>query len=349
MNNQNLIQLIRESIQNYISEIDFAGENAACEAKINAIGDVINTREKKMKMEGIDEAYHDMLDKDKMKELASEVKVLKKSLAKYEKQLEKLKSKGNSKIEKVKDTEKEEIIDETSLNEGVTDFPFASKEDIEDAWGEIYDTIVDNMSELEKFKITEPTNSSDPVKGYKFDFPDRGVPKIEKKASDVFLTKYGISYMDALNSIDNIMDKNEEIDYWNDGDIDPAGGYGPRSHMEEDMNIYEVLHMQKLAGIITEEQYNEATQNPTPKKSNSSTVGGVTVSEKDLNVDAIMAMIKTKASNIKNIDTVPELVKLFDALLTYIEEITNNEASKAEMITSLDALIRKHKTKTFDF
>jgi hypothetical protein len=119
--------------------------------------------------------------------------------------------------------------------------------------------------------------------------------------------------------------------------------------MEEDINIYEVLHMQKLAGIITEEQYNEATQNPTPKKSNSSTVGGVAVSEKDLNVDAIMAMIKTKASNVKNVDTVPELVKLLDALLTYVEEITNNEASKAEMITSLDALIRKHKTKTFDF
>ena len=246
MNNQNLIQLIRESIQNYISEIDSAGENAACEAKINAIGEAITIREKKMKMEGIDEAYHDMLDKDKMKELASEVKTLKKSLAKYEKQLEKLKSKG-SKSEKVKDTEKEEIIDEVSLPE------------------DKMDTEYENMG------------------------------------------------------------------------------------MEEDINIYEVLHMQKLAGIITEEQYNEAAQNPTPKKSNSSTVGGVAVSEKDLNVDAIMAMIKTKASNVKNIDTVPELVKLFDALLTYVEEITNNEASKAEMITSLDALIRKHKTKTFDF
>jgi hypothetical protein len=247
MNNQNLIQLIRESIQSYISEIDHAGENAACEAKINAIGEAITTREKKMNMEGIDEAYHDMIDKSKMKELASEIKTLKKSLAKYQKQLEKLKSKGTSKIEKVEDTEKEEIIDEVSLPE------------------DKMDTEYENMG------------------------------------------------------------------------------------MEEDINIYEVLHMQKLAGIITEEQYNEATQNPTPKKSNSSTVGGVAVSEKDLNVDAIMAMIKTKASNVKNIDTVPELVKLFDALLTYVEEITNNEASKAEMITSLDALIRKHKTKTFDF
>ena len=70
MNNQNLIQLIRESIQNYISEIDHAGENAACEAKINAIGEAITIREKKMNMDGIDEAYHEMIDKRKMKELA---------------------------------------------------------------------------------------------------------------------------------------------------------------------------------------------------------------------------------------------------------------------------------------
>jgi len=260
MNNQNLIQLIRESIQSYISEIDHAGENAACEAKINAIGEAITTREKKMNMEGIDEAYHDMIDKSKMKELASEIKTLKKSLAKYQKQLEKLKSKGG-KSEKVEDTEKKEIVDE----------------------------------------VEDPGNTN-------------------------------------LNVTDDIENMNADGDY--------QAAYDT---MEEDINIYEVLHMQKLAGIITEEQYNEATQNPTPKKSNSSTVGGVAVSEKDLNVDAIMAMIKTKASNIKNIDTVPELVKLFDALLTYVEEITNNEASKAEMITSLDALIRKHKTKTFDF
>jgi hypothetical protein len=116
MNNQNLIQLIRESIQNYISEIDHAGENAACEAKINAIGEAITLREKKMNMDGLDEAYHDMLDKGKMKELASEIKVLKKSLAKYEKQLEKLKSKG-TKSTKVEDTEKKEIVDEVTLPE----------------------------------------------------------------------------------------------------------------------------------------------------------------------------------------------------------------------------------------
>lgn len=172
MNNQNLIQLIRESIQNYISEIDYAGENAACEAKINAIGEAITTREKKMNMEGIDEAYHDMIDKSKMKELASEIKALKKSLAKYQKQLEKLKSKGN-KSEKVEDTEKEEIIDEVTLPE------------------------------------------------------------------------------DEMNT-----------EYENMG-------------MEEDMNIYEVLHMQKLAGIITEEELNTKLEEAKKKAS-----AGMTKKEK---------------------------------------------------------------------
>ena len=109
---KDLKQLIRESINEYIRGIDEAGENAALEAKMKATTEAIELREKKMKMEGLDEAYHDMLDKGKMKELSSEIKALKKSLAKYEKQLSKLKSKG----EKAEETP-EEIIDEISLGE----------------------------------------------------------------------------------------------------------------------------------------------------------------------------------------------------------------------------------------
>lgn len=109
---KDLKQLIRESINEYIRGIDEAGENAALEAKMKATTDAIELREKKMNMDGLDEAYHDMLDKGKMKELGSEVKALKKSLAKYEKQLAKLKSKGEKAEEKP-----EEIIDEISLGE----------------------------------------------------------------------------------------------------------------------------------------------------------------------------------------------------------------------------------------
>jgi len=112
MKSTELRQLIRESINEYIREIDEAGNVAALEAKMNKTQEAIELREKKMNMDGLDEAYHDMLDKGKMKELGSEVKALKKSLAKYEKQLEKLKNKAD-KSPKVEKEEEKEIVDET--------------------------------------------------------------------------------------------------------------------------------------------------------------------------------------------------------------------------------------------
>ena len=116
MNTSNLRQLIRESINEYIRSIDEAGERAAVEAKMNATKEAIELREKKMNMDGLDEAYHDMLDKDKMKELSSEIKALKKSLTKYEKQFSKFTSKGTK--SKSEDTEKKEIVDEVEVDLG---------------------------------------------------------------------------------------------------------------------------------------------------------------------------------------------------------------------------------------
>jgi hypothetical protein len=111
-----LRQLIRESINEYIRDIDESGNVAALEAKMGKTKEAIELREKKMNMDGLDEAYHDMLDKGKVKELSNEVKALKKSLAKYEKQLEKLNKKGE-KIAKVEDTEEKEIVDEVAIDE----------------------------------------------------------------------------------------------------------------------------------------------------------------------------------------------------------------------------------------
>ena len=110
-----LRQLIRESITNYISEINEAGDISACESKILKTREAIELREKKISKEGIDEAYHDMLDENKLKEFAKEIKILEKSLAKHEKMLEKLKSKAN-KGEKVEDTEEKEIVDEVEMD-----------------------------------------------------------------------------------------------------------------------------------------------------------------------------------------------------------------------------------------
>jgi hypothetical protein len=105
---ENLRSLIRESINDYIREIDNKGNEAALQAKIDATQEAIELREKKMNMDGLDEAYHDMLDKGKMKELSGEVKALNKSLTKLQNQLNKLKSKSEPKAEVIKDEPVEE-------------------------------------------------------------------------------------------------------------------------------------------------------------------------------------------------------------------------------------------------
>ena len=157
MKSTELRQLIRESINEYIRDIDEAGTKAGLQAKIEATEGAISKREKMANMEGIDEAYHEMLDKGKMKEIGNEVKALKKSLDKLKKQLDKLNSKG-TKTEKP-ESEDKEIVDEVEIDET---------------------------------------------------FPESGAQLEEK-------------------------DMEENMD---------------------EMDIYEMLHMQKLAGIISESEYN---------------------------------------------------------------------------------------------
>jgi len=161
MKSTELRQLIRESINEYIRDIDEAGTKAGLQAKIEATEGAISKREKMANMEGIDEAYHEMLDKGKMKEIGSEVKALKKSLDKLKKQLDKLNSKG-TKTEKP-ESEDKEIVDEVEIDET---------------------------------------------------FPESG---------------------SQLEEDENLEDLEDEAD---------------------EMDVYESLHMQKLAGIISETEYN---------------------------------------------------------------------------------------------
>ena len=209
MNNTQLIQLIRESINEYIRDIDEAGNIAAFEAKMNKTQEAIELREKKMNMEGIDEAYHDMIDKGKMKELSGEVKALKKSLAKYEKQLEKLKNKG-SKAEKVEDTEEKEIVDEVAIDENMEDSPYELRKKDKDM----------------KFRFSQGME----------DFEEEEERYDEEGNQD----KNGM--YDAGGNF--IGDQGQSMDK---AEYDKG--------MDEEMNIYEVLHMQKIAGILSETEY----------------------------------------------------------------------------------------------
>jgi glutamate mutase epsilon subunit len=118
MNSTSLIQLIKESIQEYIREVETSGNIAAQEAKIKACEEAIALREKKANMDGLDEAYHDMMDSTKINELKKEIKELQKYKTKAEKVLEKMKSKAEGKTaKKDEETTEEGIIDEVSIEE----------------------------------------------------------------------------------------------------------------------------------------------------------------------------------------------------------------------------------------
>ena len=119
---ENLRSLIRESINDYIREIDNEGNKAALEAKMTATQAAIEKRKKIANMDGIDEAYHDMLDKGKMKEIGGEVKALERNLTKLQKQLNKLNSKSEPKKEVVKDEVIDEMTDNIGAGEG--DIPY---------------------------------------------------------------------------------------------------------------------------------------------------------------------------------------------------------------------------------
>ena len=110
-----LKQLITESVNEYLREIEEAGNVNSMLEKIEKCKEAIAVRESKINKEGIEEAMHDMIDPKKIKELQKEVKVIEKTLKKYQKQLEKLKSKNKHVgAEDTEDSteEPEEIIDE---------------------------------------------------------------------------------------------------------------------------------------------------------------------------------------------------------------------------------------------
>jgi hypothetical protein len=197
MKSTELRQLIRESINEYIREIDEAGNTAALEAKMNKTQEAIELREKKMNMEGLDEAYHDMLDKGRMKELGNEVKALKKSLAKYEKQLEKLRSKGEKKEKP--ESEGKEIVDEVEIDEA---FPESGSQ------------LEENMDNEAYYEMAQQIKND----GGNYD-------SVVAKLEDMGLDNRSAEIV-AMNTF-----------------------------KDEDMDIYEILSLQKRAGIISETEY----------------------------------------------------------------------------------------------
>jgi hypothetical protein len=122
MNTEKLRSLIRESINDYIKEIDEAAETAAMEARIAKCDEAIQMREQKLG--AIAESdQKDLMDEGKIKGLENEIKELKKAKAKFEKMKEKKAAKKDKKSapkedEVVTDAKVEEApVDETDVME----------------------------------------------------------------------------------------------------------------------------------------------------------------------------------------------------------------------------------------
>jgi len=87
---EKLRSLIRESINEYIREIDSAGTRAMYEAKMKACDDAMEARKKKIEMAESLEEMQGMFDENKINELKKEMKLLEKQKAKYDKMLKKM-------------------------------------------------------------------------------------------------------------------------------------------------------------------------------------------------------------------------------------------------------------------
>jgi ATP-dependent helicase YprA (DUF1998 family) len=93
---EKLRSLIRESINEYIREIDDQGTGAMFEAKMEACEAAIKKREDKLHSIDENEELKEMVDAGKLKEIQKEINELKK----YHKKLEKLKGKHSNKGKK---------------------------------------------------------------------------------------------------------------------------------------------------------------------------------------------------------------------------------------------------------
>ena len=96
----------KENVSQTLSRIEKVGTGVALEAKITAIDEEIAKRNEQLTMLDENEAMAELMDKNKLKEIRTEVKLLEKAKAKYDKMYEK--ATGNKRVEV-------EIVDETEI------------------------------------------------------------------------------------------------------------------------------------------------------------------------------------------------------------------------------------------
>jgi hypothetical protein len=114
---ENLRSLIRESIAEYIKEIDNAANEAADNARITKCTDEIQKRESRLEnLRNLEEAA-DMLDETKVKAIENEIKELKKAKLKFERIAEKKAAKKAKKSAPKEDVVTDAVTEEAPIDE----------------------------------------------------------------------------------------------------------------------------------------------------------------------------------------------------------------------------------------
>lgn len=252
-----LRQLIRESIQEYIREVETSGNIAAQEAKIRACEEAIALREKKINMEGIDETMHEMIDQSKLNELKKEVKELKKYSEKTKKALEKMKMKAEGKTTKKMEDEgmeNEEVVDEVNIDEYTKD-PAANPNLEEELTPEEAEELKKKAEHYDKeYSIAETKKK-----------PSAGMTKKEKSAlskkahAGKDIGKKGKGFEKVAKAGEKQYGSKEA------GQKVAAAAMWKAAAKHESINPInenitmstQFLHMQKLAGLITESEYKQ--------------------------------------------------------------------------------------------
>jgi len=224
-NMKTLKQLITESVNEYLREIEEAGNENAVIEKMKSCEEAIAVRERKIKMDGIEEAMHDMIDPKKIKELQKEVKVIEKTLKKYQKQLEKLKLKNKHVGTEDTDTEEpEEIIDE-GMEDNVNEYG------LEHDPNQIGDKDKDGDIDVEDSLVNEVLTPEE----------EEELDRIEDE----------IRYKANSNSVSFNSRMKERYE-----ELKAKQNQMPAPPEELNIDINEsFLYMQKFAGLITEGQY----------------------------------------------------------------------------------------------
>ena len=115
---ERLRSLIRESINEYIKEIDGAAEKAANEARISACEEAIQKRKEKLSRVEENEDLKELASPEKVKEIQNEIKQLEKAKKKFEAKKAKMENKKNKKDDVVTDAKIEEApVDEADVTE----------------------------------------------------------------------------------------------------------------------------------------------------------------------------------------------------------------------------------------